>query len=135
MSAWLDVDLTTIPADNAVLPEGQYFTFELVSAKPGNFNADRVECTAKVVGGEFDGWTKYFSYPPPSEQPWVRGVFVRLVHAVGVDIDANEEPVDYINRNAGAHFSAPVKHRVVDVDGMETTKDEVKIGNIRAVRP
>lgn len=135
MSAWLDVDLTTVPTDNAVLPEGQYFNFELLAgAKESKFKADRIECAAKVVGGEFDGQVKYFSYPPPAEQPWVRGVFVRLTHALGVEIESGEEPVAYLNRVAGGQFSASVKHRVVDQDGMDTTKDEIKIGNIRAVR-
>lgn len=135
MSAWLDVDLTTIPTDNDVLPEGQYFNFELLpGAKPGKFNPDRIECAAKVVDGEFAGRVKYFSYPPPAEQPWVLGVFVRMTRALGVEIETGEEPVDYLNRAAGGHFAAPVRHRKVDTDGMDTTKDEIKIGNVRAIR-
>lgn len=135
MSSWLDVDLTTIPTDNEVLPEGVYYDFELLAgAKPSRFDPDRLECAAKVINGEFTGRVKYFSYPSPALQPWVRGVFVRLTHAIGEDIAEGEHPVDYLNRAAGGHFSAPVKHRQIDVDGMETTKDEIKIGNIRAVR-
>lgn len=135
MSSWLEVDLTQIPTDNEVLPEGTYYDFELLAgAKPSRFDPDRIECAAKVVNGEFAGRIKYFSYPSPEKQPWVRGVFVRMTHALGTDIEEGEHPVDYLNRVAGAQFSAPVKHRQVDVDGMETTKDEVKIGNVRAVR-
>lgn len=135
MSSWLDVDLTTIPTDNEVLPENVYYKFELLpGAKASRFNPDRIECAAKVADGEFLGRVQYFSYPSPEEQPWVRGVFVRFTHAVGEEIAQEEEPIDYLNRVAGSIFEAPVKHRVVNQDGMETTKAEIKIGNIRAAR-
>jgi len=132
----MEVDLTTVSTDNEVLPEGVYYDFELLpGAKPSRWDADRIECAAKVINGEFAGKVKYFSYPDPKKVgEWVRGVFIRLTHAVGIEIQENEHPVDYLNRIAGSKFSAPVKHRVVDADGVDTTKDEIKIGNIRAIR-
>ena len=132
----MEVDLTTIPTDNEVLPENQYYNFELLpGAKPSRYDADRIECAAKVVDGEFAGRVKYFSYPDPNKVgDWVRGVFIRMTHAIGVEIEEGEHPVDYLNRVAGGKFSAPVKHRVVDSDGVDTTKDEIKIGNIRATK-
>jgi hypothetical protein len=136
MSSWMEVDLTTVPTDNEVLPENQYFNFELLAgAKPSRFDPDRIECAAKVIDGEFAGRVKYFSYPDPAKVgDWVRGVFIRATRAFGVEIEKGETPVEYLNRVAGAHFSAPVKHRIVDSDGVDSTKDEIKIGNIKAVK-
>lgn len=136
LSSWMEVDLTTIPTDNATLPENVYYNFELLpGAKASRYDADRIECAAKVIDGEFAGKVKYFSYPDPNKVgDWVRGVFVRMTHALGSEIEEGEHPVDYLNRVAGHQFSASVKHRPVDTDGVTTIKDEIKIGNVRAIR-
>jgi hypothetical protein len=61
-------------------------------------------------------------------------MFARLAKAIGIAINPHESPVDYLNRaaEAGGSFSAPVKHRSVDQDGVETVKAEI---NIMKVKP
>jgi hypothetical protein len=136
MSSWMDVDLTTVPADNEVLPEGRKFVFELLEgAKPASFDPDRINFSAKVVDGEFAGRVVYASYPNPEKVgQWVKGVFIRMTHALGEPIGDGEHPVDYLNRMAGHHFVAPVKHRQVQQDGVDTIKGEINIGNVSAYR-
>ncbi|CAN5950563.1 unnamed protein product [Sphagnum jensenii] len=136
MSSWAEVDLTTVTTDNSVLPENQDFEFELLpGARFSKYDPDRVEAAAKVANGEFAGRIKYFSYPDPNKVgEWVRGVFIRMTHALGSEIEPGESPVDYLNRMAGAHFVTKMKHRMVEVDGVSTTKDDIKIGNVKAVR-
>jgi len=120
LSTWLDVDLTEVSTDNDVLPESTYFDWELLpGAKPSDFDANRINCAAKVASGEFTGRVKYFSYPDPAKQPWVLGVFRRLVNAIGEEIEKGEEPIAYLNRVAGAGFSAPVKHSQKEAEGMD----------------
>ncbi len=135
-TSWSEVDLTTVTTDNNVLPEGQDFEFELLpGARFSKYDPDRVEAAAKVATGEFAGRVKYFSYPDPKKVgEWVRGVFVRMTHAIGEEIEPGESPVDYLNRVAGGHFRAQVKHRLVAQDGVDITKDEIKIGNVKPVR-
>jgi len=136
MSSWAEVDLTTVTTDNSVLPENQDFEFELhPGARFSKYDPDRVEAAAKVVKGEFAGRIKYFSYPDPNKVgDWVRGVFIRMTHALGSEIEPGESPVEYLNRMAGAHFVTKMKHRIIEVDGVSTTKDDIKIGNVKAVR-
>lgn len=133
--SWEEIDLTSVSTDNDLLPEDTDYVWELLpGAKFGKFDAGRVEAAGKVASGEFAGRVKYFSYPDPKKQSWSAGVFVRLTKALKIDIEDGEGPVDYLNRVAGNHFIAPVKHRLITYEGADTTKDEIKITNVKAVR-
>lgn len=135
MSSWNEIDLTAVPTDQDVLPEGQEFTFELLpGARYGKFDPNRIEAAAKVVGGEFEGRVKYFSYPDPEKQSWSQGVFVRMTRALGEDIEQGEDPVEYLNRVAGGKFLSKIKHRAYSSDGVDGVKDEIAIGNVKPVR-
>lgn len=130
--SWTDVDLTNIPTDVDVIPEGRDYVFELLpGAKYGKFDAGRLEAAAKVAEGEFANRIVYFSYPDPTVQPWSLGVFARMVKSLGGDAVAGEDPVAYLNRKAGSKFISKVGHRVVEIDGGSTTKVELKIGNVK----
>lgn len=135
MSSWSEVDLTTVSTDNDILPEGKY-EFELLpGARFSKYDPDRVEAAGKVASGEFAGRIQYFNYPDPAKVgEWVRGVFVRMTRATGVEIEEGESPVDYLNRAAGSHFVGAVLHRVFDKDGESVTKSDLKIGSITPVR-
>lgn len=135
--SWADIDLTEVSPDNELIPEDRDYVFELLpGAKPSQFNPNRLECAARVAEGEFTGRVLYFSYPDPAEQPWVAGVFKRMVIALGVDLadDEKHNPVAYLNRVAGAKFVTKVKHRVVQSNGDDVTKSEPKIGNVKPYR-
>lgn len=135
MSVWNEIDLTAISTEPIVLPENQEFTFELLpGARYSKYDPNRVEASAKVAGGEFANQVKYFSYPDPAKYDWSAGVFVRMTHALGEEIAEGEDPVDYLNRNAGKQFVSRVKHRTFSSDGVDGTKDEVAIGNVKPVR-
>lgn len=135
--SWADVDLTEVSPDNELLPEDRDYVFELLAgAKPNQFNPNRIEVAARVAEGEFTGRVLYFSYPDPDEQPWVRGVFVRMVKAIGQELNDDEkyDPVRYLNRVAGGKFVTKVKHRQVSSNGDDITKVEPKIGNVKAYK-
>lgn len=133
--SWGDVDLSTVATDLEVLPES-ILNFVVVSAKPNKFDAEKVDVLAKVFDGELKGRTTFFSYPDPAKQDWSPGVFARLAKSMGIPIEKGEMPVAYINRaaSAGGKFTAPIKHRLVEVDGLETTKSEVNIMKVKAYR-
>lgn len=137
MASWSEVDLSNVATDNNVLPEGQYYTFELLpGARPNKYDEGKIDAAAKVISGEFEGRVKYFSYPNPEKVGnWVFGVFTRMSHALGVEIEENEKPEVYLNRVAGGVFMAPVKHRTYEQEGETITKDEIRIGNVKAFRP
>jgi hypothetical protein len=135
LSIWTEIDLTSISTEPVILPENTEFIFELLpGARYGKFDSNRIEASAKVVSGEFAGQIKYFSYPDPEKQPWSTGVFVRMTHALGEEVEAGEDPVEYLNRNAGKQFISKVKHRRFSSDGVDGVKDEVAIGNVKPVR-
>lgn len=133
--SWGDVDLSTVATDLEVLPES-ILNFVVVSAKPNKFDAEKVDVLAKVFDGELKGRTTFFSYPDPAKQDWSPGVFARLAKSMGIPIEKGEQPVAYINRaaSAGGKFTAPIKHRLVEVDGLETTKSEVNIMKVKSYR-
>jgi hypothetical protein len=137
LSSWNEVDLSTVPTEAAILPEGKY-EFELLpGARFGKWDADRVEAGAKVASGEFSGRICYFNYPSPAKVgDWVYGVFVRMTKATGVEIEEGETPVDYLNRVAGEHFMATLKHRTYadSETGESVTKMDLKIGSVGPVR-
>lgn len=133
--SWGEIDLSSVSTDLEVLPEA-ILNFALVSAKPNKFDSEKVDVLAKVYDGELKGRTTFFSYPDPAKQDWSPGVFARLAKSVGIPIEKGEQPVAYINRAAaaGGKFTAPVKHRAVEVDGLPVTKSEVNIMKVKSYR-
>lgn len=134
--SWGEIDLSTTPSDNEILPESDSLNFVVTGGKANKFDAEKVDVFAKVVDGEFKGRSTIFSYPDPAKQEWSAGVFVRLAKSMGIPINKGETPVDYITRAAAekGRFTAPVKHRTVTYDGLETTKSEVAIMKVKAYR-
>lgn len=134
-TGWTEVDLSTIPTDIDVIPEGKY-NFELLpGARYSKYDPQRIEAAAKIVGGEFPGKVVYFNYPDPAKVgDWVKGVFVRMSRAADVEIEENEDPVVYLQRIEGANFTAAIKHRMYDKDGESITKAEMKIGSVAAIK-
>lgn len=133
--SWGDINLSELTTEQKVLPEETDFNFELLpGAKFNPWNPNRVDAAAKVIDGEFAGERLYFSYPDPVENTWVPGVFARMIKALKVEAETGEDPVTYLNRAAGSKFTAKVKHRRVDTDGVETVKAEIKIGNVKGYK-
>jgi hypothetical protein len=134
--SWGEIDLSTTPSDNEILPEASALNFVVTGAKENKFDAEKVDVFAAVYDGEFKGRKTIFSYPDPAKQDWSAGVFVRLAKSMGIAINKGEKPVDYIKRAAAekGKFTAPVKHRVVTYDGLEDTKSEVNIMKVKAFR-
>jgi hypothetical protein len=134
-TGWAEVDLSTVPTDLDTLPIGKY-EFELLpGARYSKWDPQRVEFAGKIVGGEFPGKVLYSSYPDPAKVgDWVKGVFVRMSRAAGIEIESNEDPVEYLNRITGTHFMAKVEHRERDKDGENVTVADLKIGSVAPVR-
>lgn len=111
--SWADIDLTTIStAITPIAENADGYIFELLpGAKNSDYDAERVEVQAAIAEGEFAGRKLFFSYPDPAKQEWAPRVFKRLVESLGMDIEAGEKPVVYLNRAAGLRFKAPVTHR------------------------
>lgn len=128
---WGDIDLSTVPADNELLP-AEVFNFVVTGGKPNKFNSNKVDVSAKVADGQYKGTSAFFSYPDPAEQEWSVGVFKRLVNSIGIKIEEGESPVDYLNRvaKAGGKFTAPIKHRDIEKDGLVETRGEVNTWKI-----
>lgn len=132
---WGEIDLSTVPTDQDVLPEA-VLNFAIVSAKANRFDAEKVDVLAKVFDGEFKGRTTFFSYPDPAKQDWSPQLVARAAKSMGIPIEKGEGPVEYFNRAAGVggKFTAPIKHRVVEVDGLPVTKAEVNIMKVKSYR-
>lgn len=133
--SWGEIDLSTTPSDNEILPEA-VLNFVVTGAKNNKFDAEKVDVFAKVFDGEFKGRPTIFSYPDPAKQDWSPGVFARLAKSMGIPIEKGETPVAYIARAAkeGGKFTAPVKHRKVEFDGLEDTKSEINIMKVKSFR-
>lgn len=109
--SWQTIDLSTINPNLEIVPEGSY-TFSVSGAKYGTTDPGRVEVTATLVTeGDYTGRKLFFSYPDPEKMDWSPKAFKRLEQAIGVDANAGEGPVEYLNRVAGSRFRATVKHR------------------------
>lgn len=134
--SWGDIDLSTAPADNEQLPVSEALNFVVTGAKPNKFDVDKVDVFAKVFDGEYRGRKTIFSYPDPAKQDWSTGIFVRLAKSMGIPINKGESPVEYIQRAAteGGKFTAPVKSRTVEVDGLEVDKHEIQIFKVKSYR-
>lgn len=134
--SWGTIDLSEVSTDGKVLPE-ETFNFELVKAKPNNWNEAKIDVNAKVISdGKFKGERVWFSYPDPETYDWSPQLIARLAKHMGIKIDAGEKALDFLNRAAGlgGKFSAPMRHRVFEKDGLPTTKSEVNIMAVRKVQ-
>lgn len=134
--SWGEIDLSVTPSDDEILPEVAALNFVVTGARANKFDSEKVDVFARVYDGEYKGRPTIFSYPDPVKQEWSPGVFARLAKSMGIPINKDETPVEYITRAAGqgGKFTAPVKHRKVEYDGLETTKSEVAIMKVRSFR-
>lgn len=133
--SWGEIDLSTTPSDNEILPEA-VFNFVVTGGRVNKFDPEKVDVFAKVFDGDLKGRPTVFSYPDPAKMDWSAGVFVRLAKSMGIAINKGETPVEYIGRAAAAagKFTAPVNHRTVTYDGLDTVKSEVAIFKVKAYR-
>lgn len=127
MSVWTEVDLTNIPTGLELLPKGTYTFSILPGAKFNDRDAGRVDFQLAVVGGEFAGKRVFPSFPNPTDFPWSPTVVARFAQALGVEFEAGEDPVQYLNRNANLHIEYPVEHK--------TDKTGVDRVNINLFKP
>lgn len=134
--SWGEIDLSTVPSDQEILPASESLNFVVTGARSNKFDAEKVDVFAKVFDGDFKGRGTIFSYPDPAKQDWSPGVFARLAKSMGIPIEKGETPVTYILRAAklGGKFAAPVKHRETEVDGLPVTKSEINIMKVKAYR-
>lgn len=114
--AWENINIQDISTQMELLPEGKY-NFEL-SAGAKFDEKGTLKASATVNGnGEFTGKRVFFTYPDPESvsaagkvNSWSAVAFKRLEQALGVDINPGENPVDYLNRAAGGHFTGTITH-------------------------
>lgn len=133
-SSWTDIDLTKINPGFDVIPEGDY-TYSVRGAKYSQWDSTRVEVSATIVSeGEFTGRVLFFSYPDPVKYDWVPKAFKRLEQALGVDMLPGQDPVDYLNQNAGLRFAGAAKFRKPGPNDAEDApkRTEVNIFKVRA---
>lgn len=134
--SWGTIDLSSVSTDGATLPEGT-FNFELVKAKVNNFDANKIDVNAKVISeGPFKGERIWFSYPDPENFKWSPQAIARLAKHMGIKADANETPLEYLNRagEAKGKFSGTMIHRSFEKDGLPTIKSEMSIFSVRKVQ-
>jgi hypothetical protein len=122
MSVW-DVNFDEVVPGKEQIAPGDY-TLRLLGGSRNKYDQEAVDVKAKIVSeGAFHGETLFFKFPNPdkadknnpgnSPKNWVVKNFKRFVMSLGVDIQAGEHPVDYLNRAGaeGAFFDATVVHR------------------------
>lgn len=117
--SWANIDLTTISPTLEIIPE-KMFTWELLpGATYDERDHGRINVSAAIVNdGEFSGRKIFFSYPDPEgvsprsgkKQDWSAIALKRLEQAIGVDYEAGEDPVHFLNRAAGSRFMSGVQH-------------------------
>ena len=117
--SWHDVDLTTVSPTEEIIPE-KTFTFELLpGAKFDERGTGGINVAVAIVDdGEFTGRRMFAYYPDPEsvsvrtgkKQDWSKIAMKRLEQALGIDCQAGEKAVEYLNRVAGNRFSTSVKH-------------------------
>lgn len=122
------------PAQLDLVAEGVY-TFALnPGAKYNERNA--ILASANIeTDGDFKGKKMLFSYPNPEStsqdgkvQAWSGVALKRLEIALGVDMEEGEDPVDYLNRAAGAKFMAKV---TVKEDSLGTKRSNIQLLNVK----
>ena len=122
------------PAQLDLIAPGTY-TFELNSGAKYN-DRDAILASATIVSdGEFRGKRVLFSYPNPESlnsegkpQVWSGVALKRLEVAIGEEVGEGEDPVEYLNRIAGAKFSAGV---TVREDSTGTKRSNIQLLNVK----
>ena len=128
---WSNVDLTTVNPAMEIVPAQEY-VFSLGGAKYGESDPNRIEVNASIVTeGDFTGRKIFWSYPDPSKPKceWAPKALKRLEMALGVDAEPMEDPVTYLNRAAGSHFSGEVYHRPATND--YPARAELKLNSVK----
>lgn len=133
--SWENVDLKGVSTDVALISEGPH-VFELLPGAKSN-EAGALLCQAAVVDeGEFKGKRVLFNYPDPESinskgnvNSWSAVALKRLEVASGVDIDAGESKVDYLNRIAGTRFASAIKY---NEDSTGQKRMNLQILNVKA---
>jgi hypothetical protein len=135
LSTWQDMDLSTVVADNSLLPERDY-NFTLDGAKYNQWNPQKIDVSAKVADGEFVGRKVFFSYPEPNKFEWSPNVLRRLLDILGVEPEANEGAVDALNRGVGGSFSSVVTHKTITNHdtGEESKRANLDIFKVKAAK-
>ena len=109
--SWSSIDLKSInPSDLNLVADGTY-TFQL---NPGSSYNERGGINASAViqsDGEFTGKKVLFSYPDPTEYAWSAPALKRLALATGNDVEEGEDPVAFLNRIAGSHFTTKIVNK------------------------
>jgi len=116
-NTWTTINFSDINTQPEIVPAAEY-TFSLNGAKYSELYPGNIEANATIVTeGDFTGRKLFFRYPDPSSlnrkgepNDWSPKALKRLEMALGIDINAGEDPVEYLNRAAGAHFRATVSH-------------------------
>lgn len=135
--SWGDIDLSTVPADNEQLPASDATNFVITGGGYNKFDKAKVDVYAKVYDGPLKGKSTVFSYPDPEKQDWSPGVFKRLVNSVGGKMEAGEGPVEFlvrVGKSKDAIFTAPVKEREFEKDGLVETRGEVNTWKVRSYK-
>lgn len=110
------------------LPEGNY-QFTLLGGKTDDNG--RTFASAAVADGEFTGKRLNLSYPNFAQYEWGQTEFKRLSIALGMEIQDEEDPVEFLQRATGSTFTARVKHRADQTDPDRKFADVV----LSSVRP
>ena len=135
--SWANIKLSEISTTVELLPE-KTFTLELTpGAKLNDFGG--IQAAGRVVDSdEFNGRLVFFSYPDPESlskegklQSWSSVAFKRLVQALGVDMEGDDEDkVAYLNRAAGNRFVGTIKHGKV-TDEYPVPRANLQLLNVR----
>lgn len=104
--SWQNIDLTTINPQLEILPSKTFTFTVLPGAKYDDRDPDNISVNVAVVNdSEFSGRRLFLNYKPDDVK-----ALKRLEQALGVDAEAGEDPVAYLNRAAGNNFTMPVTH-------------------------
>lgn len=136
--SWQELDLSGVSTDMELIPEGEFVFSLLNGAKYSQWNPNKIEAAAKVDEGEYKGRVTYFSYGDPEKVPAMAGALKRLERAIfkntGAEIASGQDPVEFLNDNAGAKFIGTVYHREFEnKDGEKQRKAEIKVFKVKPV--
>lgn len=133
--SWQNINIKEInPAQLDLVAPGSYVLALNTGAKYNERGAILASATIES-DGEFRGKRMLFSYPDPEStssegklQAWSSVALKRLEGAVGQDVAEGEDPVDYLNRIAGAKFTANV---TVKEDSTGTKRSNIQLLNVK----
>ena len=133
---WETFNLKTINPNPVIVPAKTY-TFELLVGVAKDEKGTVSASAAIVNDGEHTGrrLTMYFPNPDAinskgTKNEWNARDMVRLINALGLDLEDNEDPVSVLSRGAGNRFQASVYHTAAT----EEYAPQAKI-NLRSFRP